>query len=101
MNNAIDSVTNLIEKVSSPASRSGSAIERVGKMLEADVSPNVIALQMTENSPNDHKYTTQDISAFGNLYQDSKTKVGITAKQTKGLITDNQSFDNKGFALQN
>jgi hypothetical protein len=88
MNKTLDFATDTLEKVASPSSRSGSTVERVGKMLAADVSPNVIALQMTENSPNSHTYTTQDIESFGKLYIDSKTKVTITAKQTRALMND-------------
>ncbi|NVZ07941.1 hypothetical protein HW932_01525 [Allochromatium humboldtianum] len=88
MKKIIDSATDTLEKVASPASRSGSSVERVGKLLEANVSPNVIALQMTENSPNSQKYTTQDIESYGKLYTDSKTRVVVTAKQTRALIDD-------------
>ena len=88
MGKPIDFVTDAIEKVASPSSRSGSTVERVGKMIDAGVSPNVIALQMTENSPNSHTYTTQDIESYSKLYTDSKTKVVITAKQARALIDD-------------
>lgn len=81
-------LTDQLEKVASPASRSGSTVERVGKLLDANVPPNVIALLMTENSPNSQQYTTQDIKSFGKLYADSKTKVCITAKQTRALINE-------------
>ena len=88
MAQAVDFAIDTLEKVASPSSRSGSTVERVGKLLDADISPNVIALQMTENSPNDHKYTIQDIESYGKLYIDSKTKVVITAKQTRALVND-------------
>lgn len=48
INAAINGTTDLIEKVSSQASRAGSAAERVGRMLEAQVSPGGIALQVTK-----------------------------------------------------
>ncbi|MPQ75776.1 hypothetical protein [Hydrogenovibrio sp. JE_KL2] len=83
-----DSLSDLIEKVSSPASRSGSVVERVGRMVEEDVDLDVIALQMTKNSPNSQKYTRNDVEAYSRLYKDSKTKVTITAKQSRALIND-------------
>ena len=88
VNTAIDSVTDTIEKVSSPGSRAGSTVERAGRMLEEGVSPAVIALQMTENSPSDQTYTVPDVRAYGKVYQDSKTKVVLTSKQTRSIIND-------------
>jgi len=86
--NIVDTGTDLIEKVSSPASRSGSTVERAGKMLEEGVSPAVIALQMTENSPKNQTYTQDDVKTLGKVYLDSKTRVTLTAKQTRALIKD-------------
>ncbi|MBL7237999.1 MAG: hypothetical protein JJK57_15770 [Komagataeibacter hansenii] len=91
INNAIDGTTDLIEKVSSPASRAGSTVERVGRMLEAQVSPEVIALQMTKNSANGNKYTVSDINSYGSLYKDAKKRSPITAAQTRALIKDQHS----------
>lgn len=91
INTAIDGTIDLIEKVSSPASRAGSAVERVGQMPEAQVSPKVIALQMTKNSANDNKYTVTDIKSYGSLYKDTKKRSPITAAQTRSLIKDQHS----------
>ncbi|MGG7605037.1 hypothetical protein [Massilia sp. BKSP1R2A-1] len=87
-NAIVDGSVDLIEKVSSPASRAGAAVERVGRMLEEGVDPEVIALQMTKNSPNRKPYTTAKVLAYGDLYEDSKTKSPVTAKQTRALIKD-------------
>ena len=84
----IDSINDGIQKVSSPSDRAGYTTERAGRMLEEDVSPAVIALQMTENSPNNTTYTSSDVIALGKVYKDSKTKVVLTAKQTRALIND-------------
>jgi len=83
----VDKFDDVIDKVSTPSSRAGSTVERVGKMLENGVSLKVIALQMTETSANE-KYTLSDVKTLGKLYQDVKTKVPITSKQTKALIAD-------------
>lgn len=86
-----DRATDLIEKVSSPASRAGSAAERAGRMLEEGVDPDVIALQMTKNSPNGKRYTAAKVLAYGDLYEDSKTKAPLTARQTRALIKDQRA----------
>lgn len=91
LNSAVDSTIDQIEKISSPASRAGSAIDRVGKMLEAGVKPNVIALQMTENSPKGKQYTVAKVLAYGDLYEDAKTKAPITAAQSRALIEDQRT----------
>ncbi|ENU1225611.1 hypothetical protein [Providencia rettgeri] len=88
INTVIDSINDGIEKVSSPSARAGHTTERAGRMLEEGVSPSVIALQMTENSPNKKVYTSSDVIALGKVYEDSKTKVVLTAKQTRALIND-------------
>lgn len=86
-----DGAADLIEKVSSPASRAGSAVERAGRMLEENVDPEVIALQMTKNSPNGKCYTAAKVLAYGDLYEDSKTKAPLTAKQTRAIIKDQRA----------
>lgn len=87
-NGVIDNTSELIEKVSSPASRSGSVVERVGTMCEEGVDLDVIALQMTKNSPNAKTYTIDDVKTCSKIYQDSKTKVVMTSKQARALIKD-------------
>jgi len=84
---AVDTINDVIDKVSTPSSRAGSTVERVGKMLEEGVDKDVIALQMSKTSAN-KKYTTSDVETLGKLYEDVKTKVPITSKQTKALIND-------------
>lgn len=86
-----DGAVDIIEKVSSPASRAGSAVERAGRMLEENVDPEVIALQMTKNSPNGKRYTAAKVLAYGDLYEDSKTKAPLTAQQTRAIIKDQRA----------
>ncbi|HCI5733939.1 MULTISPECIES: hypothetical protein [Pseudomonadota] len=87
----VDSGADLIEKVASPASRAGSTVERAGRLLEEGVDAEVIALQMTKNSPNGTRYTEAKVLAFGELYEDSKTKAPLTAAQTRALIKDQRA----------
>ncbi len=100
VNNVIDTVNDSIEKVASPASRAGSTVERAGRMLEEGVSPAVIALQMTENSPNNQTYSVEDVNTLGKVYKDSKTKVVLTAKQTRALINDQQANSSMPTGMQ-
>ena len=55
-NNVVDTVVDtgvdFLDKVSSPTSRAGSTVERAAKMTREGVDKDVIALQMTKNSPN-------------------------------------------------
>ena len=92
INAVVDSTADLLDKVSSPGSRAGSTVERVGKMRQKNVDAEVIALQMTKNSPKKKSYSTRDIEAYAKLYDDAKTKVVITAAQTR-LLTDAQRQD--------
>ena len=92
-NKVVDSTVNVIDKVSSPSSRAGSTVERVGKMLEAKVPPKVIACLMTENSSNKHIYSESDINAIGQLYEDAKTKVVVRSKETRALIKEQQNHN--------
>ncbi|NVH51088.1 hypothetical protein HU985_09280 [Photobacterium damselae subsp. damselae] len=90
---SVDLGNDLIEKVSSPASRAGSVVERAGRLLEENVDPEVVALQMTKNSPNKHNYTADGVQVLGQVYQDAKTKVVLTSEQTRGLIKDQREQD--------
>ena len=83
----VDTINDVIDKVSTPSSRAGSTVERVGKMLEEGVDKEVVALQMSKTSAN-KQYTASDVETLGKLYQDVKTKVPITSAQTKALIDD-------------
>jgi hypothetical protein len=90
LKNAADRATDIFEKVSSPSSRAGAVVDRVGKMLNSGVDEEVIALQMTKNSPNGYPYTTEMVRCLGQLAHDSKSNVVITAKQGRALIDDQQ-----------
>lgn len=87
----IDTPVDTFDKFFTSTNRAGAVVERVGKMLDAKVSPKVIALQLTENSPNSTTYTETHVTAYGDLYKDSKTKVVITKKQARSLTKDQQS----------
>jgi len=93
--NALQDVGNLavdtLEKASSPASRAGATVERVGKLQEDNVDDEVIALQMTKNSATKHVYSKEFVAELGHVYQDCKTNVLITKTQTTGLARDQRA----------
>lgn len=84
----VDKTEDFLEPTSNTTSRCGHTIERVGKLVEGKLSKNVIALQMTENSSNNQVYTSSDIDSYAKLYKDAKTRVLVTAEQTRALLRD-------------
>jgi hypothetical protein len=91
-----DGTTAFFEKISGPRTRAGAVVERAGKMYAKGVDQEVIALQMTKNSPNRHRYTPEFVLELVNLAEDSKTRVVITAEQGRALILDQKSDDLDG-----
>lgn len=89
----LDGINDGIEKVSTPQSRVGAAAARVGRMAENGVDLEVIALQMTRNSPNKHPYTATHAEALAWAYEDAKTKSVVTAAQARALIADEKRQD--------
>lgn len=87
-NRLLDGGTDLFEKVSSPRTRAGAAVERAGKMYAEGVDEEVIALQMTKNSAKGHRYTPEFVHGLTNMFEDSQTSVLITSKQARALIAD-------------
>ncbi|WP_156826618.1 hypothetical protein [Marinobacterium rhizophilum] len=88
-----------IDKVSTPASRSGNVVNRVARLVDAGVDPDVIALQMRKNSPRGNTYHKRDIYAYYKLYEDTKTRAPLTEKVTRALKNDevrNVAGKNKG-----
>lgn len=84
INKAVDA----FEKCSTPATRAGNTVERVGKMAAGGVSRNAIAVQMTERSRNDVEWTEQKVGVICDLYLESKTQVLITSSQASALMED-------------
>lgn len=88
----VDAVVNtgsdLLDKVSSPASRAGSTIERVAKMARSGVVPTAIAAQLSSGSPTGHQYTTAEVDTMVVVYADCETKVPVTKAATEALIED-------------
>ena len=85
---AADVIEDVLDKVQTPTSRAGHTVHRVAMMLENDVDPDVIALQMSKNSATGRTYTATEVKMLGKLYNDCKTKSPIKALQAKALIRD-------------
>jgi hypothetical protein len=91
MANVIDKVVDATQTLTTTRTdRAGYTVERVGKLIDADVSHKTIASQMTDNSSNNHTYTETDVKAYEKLWKDVKTKVVINKVQTATLINDNK-----------
>lgn len=88
--NFSDAVVDKLEKTSSASTRAGATVERTGKMVRAGVPDAVIALQLTANSARGYTYEADEISTIKKLAGDSKTRVGVTAKQARALIRDQE-----------
>ncbi len=84
----LDKVEDMVDKVSSPTSRSGNVLNRIATLSKAGLAPDVTALQMKKSSVNNYNYTPRDIAAFTKLYEDCKTKPPLTAQATRALIKD-------------
>ena len=85
-----DTGSQVLDKVSSPTSRSGIVIERVGKMAKGRVAPEAIAAHLSSGSPTNHKYTVEQVKGFTALYEDCHTKVPVTKAAAEALIEDSK-----------
>lgn len=83
-----DAGSQALDKVSSPASRSGTTIERVGKMAAAGVSDRAIAAQLSDGSATGHEYTVSEVGGMKSLFADCHTKVPVTKSAAEALIED-------------
>lgn len=83
-----DKVVDVLEKCSSTASRAGSTVERVGKMVERGVPRKAIAFVMTDRSTNNINWTEEEVGIVYDIYQESKTKVLVTASQATALTDE-------------
>lgn len=83
-----DKIIEAFEKCATIASRAGSTVERVGKMDEAGVPRKVIAFVMTERSTNNITWTEEAVGIVCDVYEESKTKVLVTASQATALTDE-------------
>jgi len=84
-----------LDKIRTPKSRSGDAIQRCSALLEADLPASVIALLMKENTG--ESFSEQDVSSYSKLYKVSHSKVAITKKQTVGLVRNQKGKQDGSF----
>ena len=85
-------VVDLLDKVHTPASRAGNTVERVAALIEAGITPEAVATQMTSTSSSGQVYNTQSILALVSLYEDCKTRAPLTKKAIEALIQDQQQY---------
>ena len=82
LNKAVDA----LEKCSTPATRAGNTVERVGKLDAAGVPRKAIAVMMTERC--NFQWTEQSVGVICDVYRESKKQVLVTASQYSALIDD-------------
>jgi hypothetical protein len=85
---ALDKAVDILEKCSTPATRAGNTIERVGKMAARNVPHEKIAAEMTKRSKNNVTWTPQKVGVLCDLFRDCKTQVLVTASRASALIDD-------------
>ncbi|MEG8221173.1 hypothetical protein OSJ57_11135 [Sphingomonas sp. HH69] len=81
----------MLDKVSTPTSRAGSTIERVGRLLKSGIHPEDLANMLNRSVKGNRRFTPEMVAGFGLLHEVAKTKAPITAKQTRALLKDQQS----------
>lgn len=82
-----------LEKTSNATSRSGHTVERAAKLSAAKVDNEVIALQLSLNSINGNQYSADEIPTLVKVYEDAKSRPGITTEQYDALINDQMTFN--------
>lgn len=82
-----------LEKTANATTRSGHTVERAAKLSAANVAHEVIALQLSLNSTTGNQYTASEIPTLVKVYEDSKSRPGITTAQFNALVEDQISSD--------
>jgi hypothetical protein len=93
IDNATQFGSDVLDKVSSPASRAGSVCERAGKLHAAGKSYAEIAKALTDGSSKGKIYTPEKAEALCDVFEDCKTKVNITKRDAASMI-DNPDDNN-------
>jgi len=91
IDNAVDAVTDQLEKFSGPTDRAGHAIERAYKLDEAETPHDAIASILTASSKRlgkNNVYTAQEIPTMVKLWEDSLSGTPISAKTARAIIQD-------------
>ncbi|HDR1859256.1 hypothetical protein M9414_01760 [Pasteurella multocida] len=88
--NKSDLIESVFDKLHTQTKRAGLVSERVANMLNNDVDPAVIALQLTKNSKTGKTYTEEGVLAIAAVFDDCKQSTVMSKKQTVSLIKDQQ-----------
>ncbi|GKX39951.1 hypothetical protein F9U39_11990 [Pectobacterium versatile] len=88
INAVVNAGSEALDKVSSPASRAGNTIERVGKMAKSGVSSEAITAQLKHGSATNYNYTVTQVEGMVALYDDCHKKVPVTKAAAGALIDD-------------
>lgn len=89
----VDSAVDALEKCSSPATRAGNSIERVGKLDARGVPRKVIVTLLTERTG--EEWTEAEVGTISKVYRASQRRVLVTASQATALLED-ATLDEQG-----
>lgn len=92
---ALNFVVDTLEKCSTPGTRAGNLVERVGKMDASGVPRKVIALLMTDRSTCNINWTEEKVGVLSDAYRESQTRALITASQATALMDECARHDDR------
>jgi|GEM_PF-4283128 len=85
----VDTASEVLEKIHTPATRAGYAVERTAKLAKMGYSDRTIASILTDNSPTNQTYESTEIPTLKKLAADTEAGgVGVTKKQFNQLKRD-------------
>lgn len=87
-NKIVDKAIDAYDQLSNPTSRAGVTVKRVSQLVMNDVDKEVIALQLNKNSSTGNIYTPEQIQGIAQVFEDCRTRPGITKTQANALIKD-------------
>lgn len=90
----IDNTVDAFEKCSSPATRAGNSVERVGKLDAHGVPREAIAALLTARTG--EEWTEAEVGTLSKAYRGSKRRVLVTAGQATALL-DDAALDKQGY----
>lgn len=92
-NKIVDKAIDAYDQLSNPTSRAGVTVKRVSQLVSNGVSKEVIALQIQKNSQVGNNYTPEQIQGLAQIFEDCKTRPGITKTQANALIKDQNNHN--------
>lgn len=93
---AAGKVDDLLDKASGPTLRTGLSAQRVKAMVDSDIDPRVVKMQLdvsSERLGNNHSYSLGFITELCNFVEDCESGTLVSKRTAKGLIQDQQTVN--------